>query len=717
VRGYFAPGSFFAFSVLCSLALAVALVWLATAQPWLGIGLAPQGAGVVVAQIHPQSPLPQELRGAALHSIAAPGAPALELTPRDLIEEPDVLDAAAQRDFYARQAQIFGALAAGPVTLTFTPGARAVTPQAAPKRPLDDLPAKFWMQLGVALTGLLIGAWVVCLRPREGAAWMVALAGLGLALASGTAALYSARELALAAGLFSTASRINSIGTMTFGIGMLTLFLFYPRRIVPRAMLGLPALLIGGWLVVFLLHDWPRHGGQLHAVVAAIMAALALAIGAQVIVNRRDPTARAILGWLGLSVMVGAGGFVLTAIVPFVLDQEGWLAQSTAFLFFLLIYAGIAMAVLRYRLFDLASWSFGILFYGIGVALLLGLDAALIYGLSLDRAPAFGIALASVGLIYLPLRERVARWLRRKRSLPAEELYRRVTEIAHAIDPAQQQALLRTFWSDLFHPLSITALPDPRAETALIGHGGALQLGPVLGQPALRLDWAGQGARLFSSADLARARAINQIIDGSLRQNRTYLEAITTERSRINRDMHDNIGVLLLSALHAIGAERKDLLIRQTLTDLREIISNPDQSNWNLGQLMADLRAEIIGHLEAADVAVRWEAGDLPEVWLAPQIVHTLRSFLREGTSNIVRHSGARAAVIHVAAAGARLSVSLSDNGHGFDTRQVQLGNGFRNLAARVSQLGGDFAVSSTAEGTRLSTSLPLGMAVERAAE
>ena len=108
-----------------------------------------------------------------------------------------------------------------------------------------------------------------------------------------------------------------------------------------------------------------------------------------------------------MSVTLGAGGFVITAILPTLLGQEVLVQQSTAFLFFLLIYAGIALGVARYRLFDLPLWSAGILFYGLGVALLLFLDAVLIYGLSIGRAPAFATSLAVIGMLYLPLRRRV----------------------------------------------------------------------------------------------------------------------------------------------------------------------------------------------------------------------------------------------------------------------------------------------------------------------
>lgn len=196
------------------------------------------------------------------------------------------------------------------------------------------------------------------------------------------------------------------------------------------------------------------------------------------------------------------------------------------------------------------------------------------------------------------------------------------------------------------------------------------------------------------------------MIARSLDQHQEYVEAITTERLRINRDMHDNIGILLLGALHAGAAERKDMLIRQTLSDLREIISNPDQTGLPLTQLVADLRAEIIDHLEAVGIDVRWRESGLPNAYLIPQISHTLRSFLRESTSNIVRHSSAQAVDIELSSVAEQLTVTVQDDGKGFEASTVRLGNGFKNLAARVEQLGGTFDLSSTPAGTRISICL-----------
>ncbi|MCA0138145.1 sensor histidine kinase [Pseudosulfitobacter pseudonitzschiae] len=665
---------------------------------------------MVVAEISRASSLNQDLVGSRLISLSGEEQQAIPITVHDLIEEPDTIaNPAKLRAFYDTQNRLYSALRTGPVKLDFvqSDGSEIVNVRALSHRPISELPVRYWTQIFVAFVGVLIGTWVAFLRPRDLAAWLYLLSGVGLALSSASAALYSTRELALSWPVFSMSSRLNSIGALLFGVGMVTLFLSYPLRLVPRIALALPAILVGGCIVFVQVLNWPDNLVRMKDLITVTMGILLLVIAAQVIANRRDPAARAMLGWLGLSVVVGAGGFVLTTIIPRLFLLEPVLEQSTAFLLFLIIYAGTAMAVTRYRLFDLANWSFGFLFYGVGVALLLGLDATLIYGLSVDRLPAFSIALAMTGLLYLPLRDKIWGMFRRNRQIQAEELYQRVTEIAHSKVSEQRYALVRKLWSDVFNPLQISVLDDPATRTALHDDGRALTLAPAGELPALSLRLAGQGAHLFSSRDLARAKVILSLLDTSLLQHATYLQAVSTERIRINRDMHDNIGVLLLSALHTNAPDRKDLLIRQTLTDLRELISNPDKPDWQLRDLLADLRIEIISHFEAANISVTWQADDVGEVRISHRLVNTLRAVLREGTSNILRHAGATVVRVEIGFTTDGLNLMLSDNGSGFDSAIVPLGNGFRNLENRIAQLGGCFIVNTSVTGTILTASLP----------
>src|SRR5690606_32773735 len=108
-----------------------------------------------------------------------------------------------------------------------------------------------------------------------------------------------------------------------------------------------------------------------HLAIGCAMAALVVLVLSHASLARRRPLDRAALAWLGLAVVVGAGLFVATTIVPAMLGLEAVLAQQQAFLFFLLTLAGIALGVARYRLFELDEWAFGVFLYLFSVLLLI----------------------------------------------------------------------------------------------------------------------------------------------------------------------------------------------------------------------------------------------------------------------------------------------------------------------------------------------------------
>src|SRR5690606_27629691 len=105
----------------------------------------------------------------------------------------------------------------------------------------------------------------------------------------------------------------------------------------------------------------------------------------------------------------------------------------------------------------------------------------------------------------------------------------------------------------------------------------------------------------------------------------------TEERLRIARDMHDNMGAQLLSALHSDTRERKDTLIRETISDLRDIVNNAAQGGKSISELLADLKVEAAERLAAAGLELDWRdicvAGNMV---LPPNVAHSLRSALRE---------------------------------------------------------------------------------------
>ncbi|WP_116655116.1 sensor histidine kinase [Pelagibacterium sediminicola] len=720
----FTPNLLLSAAVAVSVMLAAFMVGLAMDQRWLGLRLAIEpGLAIPVAfeglwidgveqgspaVDQPGAGIPASV--ASLVAITGIDGTTIRIAPGDLIEEPDTLETYADmRAFFARQGEIAAILRQASVaaSVAFLDEVRIYTLFPQRQRPVASLPPAFWMQIGVGLAGFWIGAWIWGLRRGEWAARFLAIAGTGLMVSAFPAAVYSTRELALPGALFSTLSAFNHIGALTFGAGMIGLFLVYPRRLVPARWLALPVAILGVWQVVDILQLAGGPGVGFHLPVVLAMLAITALVAIQYWAAQGNPRDRAALTWLGLAVIVGAGAFVATVITPNLLGFGATISQGEAFLFFLLAYVGVALGVARFRLFQLDEWAFRILFYVIGVFLLLGLDALLIVTIVDERAPAFALSLLIVALTWLPLRDVLARLVLRRGEPADRNLFRQVMDVALTPPGRDQHARWRALLEEAFRPLSITRSGN-MTMPGLIDDGLALAVPGPGGLPGYRLDYAGGGRRLFSPRDVDLAAELSAMLANALDSREAYEKGVAEERVRIARDIHDNIGVQLMGALHSRDYGRKDLMIRETLTDLRDIVNNASSPDLSFDEMLADLRSQISEHLFAAGVKMDWRAQNGASTILPLATAHTLRSIVREAVQNALKHAGATSIRIAVTLDDGAIAVSVADDGEGFDPDAVRGGNGLANMRARVTSLGGRFHIESTAGGTRVEAQFPI---------
>jgi two-component system sensor histidine kinase DevS len=701
----FTPNVLLSAAVALSVILAAIMLGVAMDQRWLGLGVTSQAELDLawIVHVNPNGPAQAIAPSSVLVAITGRRGERIEIGPGDLIEEPDALGSyAAMRSFFARQDAIAEALGMKPVEIETEHLSVLRRDDVLPpsQRPITSLPPSFWMQIGVGLAGFWIGAWIWALRRGEWATRFLLLAGAGLMVSAFPAAVYSTRELALPGGLFRVLSALNHFGATTFGVGMIGLFLVYPRKLVSPRWLAFPAVVFGAWQIVDILQlaDGPGLGFHL-AVVMALLSIMVL-IAIQFRLTRGNPRDRAALAWLGLAVIVGAGAFVGTVIAPNALGVGAVVSQGEAFLFFLLVYVGVALGVARYRLFQLDEWAFRILFYVVGVLLLLVLDAILIVTIIDERAPAFALSLLIVALVWLPLRDMLAGLVLRRTKPARGNLFRQVMDVALTPPGRDQQARWRALLEDAFRPLSIA--PGKLEAAALIDDGLALAVPSIGGLPGYRLDHAQGGRKLFSLNDADLAAELVTMLTNAMESREAYEKGVAEERTRIARDIHDNIGVQLMGALHSRGLARKDMMIRETLTDLRDIINNASNPDLSFDEMLADLRAQISEHLFAAGVKMKWEAENAGPAILPLAAAHTVRSVVREAVQNALKHGQPEMIDIAIRLDGKSIILSVADDGGGFDPGSVQAGNGLANMQVRVTGLGGQFDVTSGAEGTRI---------------
>lgn len=699
-----------AFSTLC-----VALVLAAVlSQPWLGLTLAAEapGGGIRIAAVAPDGPAARAGLEAGQSLRAMGEGDALRLRADDLIEEPDGHDSyAAYRDFMARQSRLAALLAAPEVALQVAaPGAATGEPRLLrpETRPLGALPLVFWVQVASAVGCLTIGAWVWSLRRGDLGALLFALSGLGLFASAMSAAIYSTRELALDGDLFRALSAVNHFGAYLFGVAMIALFLTYPRPVVrPAALLIVPALFLPLYLAnITHLVETPTLG--IHLPVSTMMLGIILLVLLQWVLARRDPVSRAALRWMGLSVVLGAGAFVAAIAVPPLLGREPALSQGYALAFFGVVYAGIALGIRRYRLFDLGTWSFRILFYGAGLLLMVALDAALITLLNLEHAPAFGLALLAVGFLYLPLRDALARRLLGRRQPEHHEIFAAAMDVTFAPTAAGRAERWRGLLARLFDPLEMEPLAEGPPLPEASADGLEMTLPALADAPPLRLRFPFRGRGLFGPPHLDLVRQLAVLIAEAARNRDAYERGVAEERRRIARDLHDDVGARLLTGLDRAPSETRPLL-QAALTDIRAIVSGLAGERATLDQVLAEMRHEAARRCEAAGVLLDWPLGAAMEsAALEYREAKALTSALREIVSNMLRHAAAGRFSVRAMHEGGHLTLQAADDGVGFEQPPATAGFGLANMRQRITELGGSLAIESGPEGTRTTIRLPL---------
>jgi ligand-binding sensor domain-containing protein/two-component sensor histidine kinase len=186
--------------------------------------------------------------------------------------------------------------------------------------------------------------------------------------------------------------------------------------------------------------------------------------------------------------------------------------------------------------------------------------------------------------------------------------------------------------------------------------------------------------------------------------------AIDRERTRIARDIHDDLGFRLtqIGLLAEMPAEGNGTRLSDAVRDAAQAM---DELVWtvNSGNDTSDGFVEYAAQfaeeqLHAAGIRCRIQiAPDLSRLELTAETRRNLFLAFKESLNNVVKHADATLVRVRFYADGRSLFVELLDDGRGFATAQHFGGNGLRNMAERMAELGGGVEIQSEpGKGARL---------------
>ena len=210
---------------------------------------------------------------------------------------------------------------------------------------------------------------------------------------------------------------------------------------------------------------------------------------------------------------------------------------------------------------------------------------------------------------------------------------------------------------------------------------------------------------------------------GELTELASHLQTVREdERSRLARELHDELGALLTAAKldvarlkRGVGETTPDMeqrirhlnnTIDQGISLKRRIIEDLRPSSLsNLGLVVAlEIQAREFGTRANLRVHTQLEHVVLPE---AAQI--TVYRLVQESFTNIAKYATATEVTLSLQADGERVRVAVEDNGCGFDSARLSgISHGLTGMRYRVEASGGELSVvSATGRGTMIEAWLP----------
>jgi signal transduction histidine kinase len=626
------------------------------------------------------------------------------------------------------------------------------------------------VSLLAALVSLTLAAVIFWKKRQEPGALFVAfyLLAYGIIIAGPLEALNGFPALfpgsAAADGMFLSTALILGLQSALVIPTLLLIYLFPDGRFVPRwtRYAALVLLLIAPLFVHVTVMEWlpvttPRAG----VVFGLYLILLAAGVYAQIYRYRRvagpiqrQQTKWAVLGFLlaFLIISVAQVPYTIISQIPPGAPQPWWspLSALSWWLALCIIPLSLAIAVLRYRLWEIDLLLNRTLVYGSLTAIIVGLYVLVVsvmgalFQTTGNLVPSL-LATGLIAVLFQPLRERLQRGVNHLIYGERDEPYAVMSHLGRRLeDTLSPDAILPTIVETVAQALRL-----PYASIELLGHEerplsaeygdgqlaqradltrlpliyqqetiGELRLAPRAPAEAFtRADWrllndfvrqagiAAHGVRLTSDLQHSRERLV---------------AAREEERRRIRRDLHDGLGPALASlAMQADSARdwtRSDPdRVEATLID---VTAKAQAALQDIRRLVYDLRPPALDELGLIG-ALRQTAGNMPEGLhievdmpeslppLSAAVEVAAYRIAQEALNNVNHHAHARNCSVCLSVED-ELRLEINDDGVGL-AAEARAGVGLISMRERAAELGGRCVIEARQEGgTRVLACLPL---------
>ena len=209
--------------------------------------------------------------------------------------------------------------------------------------------------------------------------------------------------------------------------------------------------------------------------------------------------------------------------------------------------------------------------------------------------------------------------------------------------------------------------------------------------------------------------------------NRKLIEAQELERTRIARELHDDLGqrlALLAVQLEQLQTNPADSVseVQIRIAELRKQVMEISMGIQALSHELHSSKLEYLGIVaamrsfckefgEQQRMEIGFRSHDVPSPLLSQEVSLSLFRVLQEALRNAAKHSGVHRVEVHLWGTADEIHLAVSDSGAGFDTKTAKDGRGLglTSMQERMKLVNGDFFIESRPLlGTTIRTRVPL---------
>ena len=235
--------------------------------------------------------------------------------------------------------------------------------------------------------------------------------------------------------------------------------------------------------------------------------------------------------------------------------------------------------------------------------------------------------------------------------------------------------------------------------------------------------------RRSAQEDKQRLEAVVEERTAALSELSNHLQVVREEeKSKLARDIHDELGGILVSAKMDVAWVEQRLRARdpEAAAKLDRTLQTLDDGVQTKRRIIEELRPTLLDNL-GLPAALDWQVKEIcnrgslrctmampdDDVVIEPDAAIALYRIVQEALTNIVKYASAKNVRVALEVLPDNLRLTIEDDGVGIpdDAQSNRLSHGIVGMRQRVKALRGDFSIGRREEGgTRIQVAIPIAL-------